>query len=200
MNTNEVKFSETDSLNVILSMIESAKGNVAHNSFYFLFWGWLVVICTLTELILSSVYELHESYYVWLAVIPGMIISYIHGYRSGKRRKVKSHVDKVIGFVWIAFLVNYIVLIFHLSKINFQITPLTLIFSASAVFVCGVALKEASMLIGSGVLWVAAFLAFFFKEDIQHVILIIGIVGGYLYPGYVIRHKYGKIEKQESDV
>jgi hypothetical protein len=48
---------------------------------YFLFWGWLTFLAILTQFLLKVVVDYPHHYLVWLAVIPGVIITIV---RSGK--------------------------------------------------------------------------------------------------------------------
>ncbi len=42
-------FNEQDSIRVITEMIENSKSNFKDNSFFYLLWGWLVLIASVTN-------------------------------------------------------------------------------------------------------------------------------------------------------
>ncbi|HET9744459.1 MAG TPA: hypothetical protein VFP97_02035 [Chitinophagaceae bacterium] len=62
------KFSAEQSLQVIQSMILKAKEDVVKNSFYFLLWGWLVIM-------VASVFVAYEWQLLMLAL--AVLLSYI---------------------------------------------------------------------------------------------------------------------------
>jgi len=51
-NKMEKEFNETESLALIREMIENAKARLGESSFFFLLWGWLVLIASLLHFIL----------------------------------------------------------------------------------------------------------------------------------------------------
>lgn len=71
MNNETEKLSPQQSLDLITSMINEAKGNVRHNSFYYLFWGWVLIIAHLGSFALSKI-EFDYPFVVWLIIIPAL--------------------------------------------------------------------------------------------------------------------------------
>ncbi len=69
MNAELPNLSARESLDIIAAMIREAKGNIQRNNFYFLFWGWLVVIANLGMYTLQRIgYE--YFYAIWLITLP----------------------------------------------------------------------------------------------------------------------------------
>ena len=62
---NNQKFSAEQSLQLIQSMIEKAKQDVANNSFYFLLWGWLIFIAALLNFVLMKFTDFEQPYLAW---------------------------------------------------------------------------------------------------------------------------------------
>ena len=58
-----------ESLDLIAAMIRQAKGNVQRNNFYFLLWGWVVVLANLGMYTLQIV-KYEHPYVVWVITIP----------------------------------------------------------------------------------------------------------------------------------
>ncbi|MFN8691848.1 MAG: hypothetical protein ACK5XL_17800, partial [Cyclobacteriaceae bacterium] len=65
MNTENDKLSPQQSLELIQSMINQAKGNVRDNSFYYLLWGWVLVATHLGSYALHII-EFDYPHIVWL--------------------------------------------------------------------------------------------------------------------------------------
>ena len=111
METNEKELKPEESLKIINDMISSAKSNLSHNSFYFLFWGWLVALTNIGEFLIANFTNYPHPYIVWFMVFPGLLISFIYGYRKKKTEKVTSHIDKIHLLVWVSFTISYFILI-----------------------------------------------------------------------------------------
>ena len=63
-----------ESLDLITAMIHEAKGQVQRNNFFFLLWGWVVVLANLG---MYALYQIAYSrpYVVWLITIPAWIFT-----------------------------------------------------------------------------------------------------------------------------
>ena len=65
MEKDEKVLKPEESLKIINDMISSAKSNFRDESFYFLFWGWLVVIANLGEFVITQYTNYPKPYQVW---------------------------------------------------------------------------------------------------------------------------------------
>src|ERR1700745_2085752 len=86
-----------ESLQIINSMINTAKNKLADDGFHIIFWGWLVTFCALTQYITLKL-NIEWGGWVWMLMPLGGIISGIYGYKQGKSQKVKTHIDTYLGF------------------------------------------------------------------------------------------------------
>jgi hypothetical protein len=75
-------------------MIQEAKGNMRRNGFYFLLWGWVIVVANLGMYVLQK-FDVPYPYAMWLITIPAWIISFVRGYREGKAQRIVTHLDTV---------------------------------------------------------------------------------------------------------
>lgn len=87
-NDQEKSFSPEESLQLIQTMIRKTKDSVAVDSFYLLFWGWLVFICCIVEYVLMVYIKYPYHSFVWWAMPIGGIISGIYSSRQAKKTKV----------------------------------------------------------------------------------------------------------------
>lgn len=177
------------SLAIITGMISTAKGNFRQNSFYFLFWGWISIIASLGHFYLQAFTDYPAPYIVWLIAIPGWIISMIWGYQQAKKRVVKTYSDHLILWTWVAFTICILIIIFSASYINFQITPLILIFAGFATFSTGMIIRYKPLIFGGSFFWIAAPFAFAAGGTYGHLIMALAIIVGYLIPGYMLKNK-----------
>ena len=102
METKNDNLSPQQSLDLIASMINQAKGNVGRSSFYFLLWGWLIAFCNFGMYIVLTFTDYGEyAPSVWLLCIPAWAISAMYGRRESKTKMVQTHLDKISMWVWI---------------------------------------------------------------------------------------------------
>lgn len=181
------EFTKDESLAIITQMIQTAKGNVKENSFYFLFWGWLVVIASLGEYYLNFFTDFEHPYMVWLISIPGWIITMIYGFKQSQKERVKTYSDGLVMWTWLGFLFSILIIIFGGVYFNYNITALILILSGFATFVTGLIIRFKPTMIGGSSFWIAAPIALYVGPEHASLVMAVAIIVGYLIPGYMIK-------------
>ncbi len=112
------KFSPQQSLQVIQSMIERTRHNLAENKFYFIFWGWLVFVTCLAQFFLfREGYEWH--YAVWGTMVIGSVISTVYGLRQQRKELIKTYSGESMKYLWIGMGIGYWALTIIFLKIGF---------------------------------------------------------------------------------
>lgn len=187
MNNETEKLSPQQSLDLITSMINQAKGNVRNNSFYYLFWGWVLIIAHLGSFLLSKI-DFGYPFVVWLIVIPAWIVSFMYGSRQTKKQsRATTHLEKINITLWISFGVLAIVIPFFGSFINYHINPIILLLGSMATLTSGVILKFKPLLLGGVTFFVFGLASFFFANEHQSLLSALAIALGYLVPGYLLK-------------
>jgi hypothetical protein len=102
MKMESENLSAQQSLDIITSMIREAKGKAQKNGFYFLFWGWIVVIANL-GMYTATLLDYRHPYIVWVITIPAWIFSLYRGYKQGKSERITTHFDSVSIWLWVWF-------------------------------------------------------------------------------------------------
>ena len=180
--------SQEESLEIITRMIKTARGSIKGASFYFLFWGWIVVFGNIGQYLLQELTSYEHPYIVWLIAIPGAIISYWRGSRMSARSKVRTYSGSLVYHVWIGYLPCLLISIFFGSYFNFQITALIMLFTGMATYISGAALNFAPLKLGSVLFWVLAPVALIVGHEYSPIVMTLGIIGGYLIPGYILKN------------
>ncbi|MCA6380916.1 MAG: hypothetical protein IM613_02510 [Cytophagales bacterium] len=187
METQNDKLSPQQSLDLIQSMINEAKGNVRDNSFYYLFWGWVLIVAHIGSFTLIKI-EFDYPFSVWLIVIPAWIISFVYGSRQRKNHKrTTTHLAKINITLWVSFGVLAVVIPFFGSFINYQINPIILLVGSMATLASGVILKFKPLMIGGIIFFVFGLSCFFFSNENQSLLSALAIALGYLIPGYLLK-------------
>ena len=188
----EKNLTQQESLDVISRMIRTAQHDIKDDSFYYLIWGWLVFIASLSNFILMNA-EVEMSFLPWAILMPlGGIITGIYSYKHERHQKVKTYIDDVTKYVLIAFLVSLFTVLMFMSKLGLATYPMVMMVYGIWLFISGGALKFKPLIIGGVVNWALGITAFFVNFEIQLLILAFAVLLGYIIPGHMLKNKYRK--------
>lgn len=187
METNEKVLKPEESLQIIETMIKRTKGNLHDSSFYFLLWGWIVLIIIIGQLAMKYLTNFSKPYLMWFVIIPGIIASAIYGYKQGKKNKTSTHLDRINFMVWIAFLISYALVIVFAKEFNYRIGTIIFLLAGNATFITGIIIKFRPLILGGIIFWLGAILMFLLPNNYMEFISPVIIIFGYLLPGYLLR-------------
>lgn len=182
-------------LQVIDEMITSAKADIKDNGFFYLIWGWLILIAIISEYIL--LFEVQSEYH-WIGwpitSIIGAIAASIGGRKMNKEAKVKTHFDRMMSYVWGGFGVTLFLILFSMNVGNPAegVYPLIIALYSLCTFISGGLLKYKPLKVGAIISWCLAMTAMFVDFKFQLLLFAISIIAAYLIPGYLLRSKYNK--------
>jgi hypothetical protein len=195
MEPEEKKLSPEESLSLISSMINKTKDVVADNSFYFLFWGWLVFICCLTSFVLKIYFQYPNHYMVWFLMPVGGLLSAMYSTRQAKTKRARSFVDESLDYLWIALAIAFLlmVLINIIGKNGWE-TAFTyyILLYGIGTFVTGKLLKFKPLVVGSLINFALAVVSVKFDADYKLLIGSLAILTSYIIPGHLLRMRYKK--------
>jgi hypothetical protein len=210
----EKNFNEQESLQLITEMIARARSNFQRTSRRTtLLWGYIIAILALANFALLHLLEGEErlsSYWVWALTFPLFIIHYLYEGRKAKKSLVKNHIDRMIGYLWLAFFVSCLIFIASVFTLTFGlrtgdfcmlyllINPVILTFTGLCMFVNGKLCRFAPFVVGGVVFWAgallsAAVLLIWPCQSLQFLVLSFAMIGGFIIPGHLLNHK----EKQD---
>ena len=179
------------SLQIINNMINAAKNKLADDGFFFIFWGWLVAIAAMFHYtVLKMGFE--WGYWVWIILMPlGGIISSIYGYKQGNNRKVKTHIDIYIGYLWGGFIIGMTITLGFMYWHGIKHTYFFLmILYGIATFISGGLLNFKPLIIGSLFAFLCAGISVFLSDADQLLIISLALLFSYIIPGHLLRSKY----------
>jgi len=187
--------SAQDSLELIQSMIDKAKNTVAHDSFYFLLWGWLVFIASIGQYIMKVIIQTPYHYMAWTLMFVGIIISAIYGANQNKKRKVRTYIEEVLNYLWMSIFVCFILLGFIFTRLGWQdcYSFYILMYSIGS-FVSGRALKFPPLVWGAVACWILAIISTFTGFDTNILLGSLAILMSYIIPGHLLRSKYRQMQ------
>lgn len=179
-----------ESLQIIQSMINTAKNKITENGFYFLLWGMLVIIACIVQFAMIKLGHGEDSHFVWMIMpLVGVPVSVIYGYMQSKKEKTKSHTDRLYGALWLGFGITLGILMF--VAINLKVSPIPFILAlvGLATFVSGAVYKFIPLILGGIIFWISAIACFFFSGPEQLLIDAGATFLGYILPGIILWKK-----------
>jgi hypothetical protein len=178
-----------ESLKIITEMINKTQTNVAQSSFHLLFWGWLVFGCSLVQFIFSNFTELHNGWYVWFLIIPGMFVSFTYGFVKGKKALIHTYAERLSMWTWYGFTISMIILFIIQGRNMDDVTKYILMLLGLPVFLSGFILRFRPLIYGGIAFWVCALTTHFGGPLVSGLSMPVAIVAGYLIPGYLLKRR-----------
>jgi hypothetical protein len=189
METEEKMMTGEESLKIITEMINKTKVNIKQGSFHLLFWGWLLMVCSVGDWLLVNYADYSHHYYIWFLVIPGAFVSMIYGFAKGRKAKVHTYAETLYTWTWTGFLFTAIVLFIVQSDNMALITPYILLLAGLPTFLSGCIIKFKPLIIGGFIFWIMALLVHFAGPSLAPLGTALAVLAGYLIPGYMLRNK-----------
>ncbi len=184
---DEKNLTPQESLEVITSMIRQAKGNMKKSSFYFLLWGWTIVLANLCVFILIKFTTITNPFLVFGLTIPAAIISVVYGIRQGKQITAPTMLDNINRWQWTGFGFTCFIFAFFGQRIGWQINPVIITMCAAPTFLTGIMLRFKPLILGGIVFWVMGILSFLAPVSWQFLLASFAVTFGYLVPGYMLK-------------
>jgi len=188
----EKELKPEESLKIIEQMIQKTKANLHDSSFYFLLWGWIILIAVIGQSLLERFTNYDKTYLMWLLVIPGIIATAVYGAINGKKAKIESHLDRLNFINWMIFLGSYFIILIFMKELNYKISPIIFVLAGNATLITGFIIKFRPLIIGGLVFWVGVFCQFLLPHELLEFVFPFIIIFGYLVPGYLLKFQNKK--------
>jgi hypothetical protein len=187
----EKEITPTESLQIIGQMINTAKNKLADDGFYFIFWGWLILVCAMFHYITIKM-GLEKGYWIWAVGPPlGGIISSIYGYREGKSKKVTTYVDTYLKYIWMGFLVGMVVTLLAMPWFGMKQTYFSLmVLYGMLAFVTGGLLEFRPLIVGGLLSFACAAVSVFVGTVDQFLCISAALLCAHIIPGHLLRSKF----------
>ena len=194
MGPEEISMTESESIRLIATMINKAKNRFNESGFLYLLWGWVVLICCVAQFSASYFFGIGNAYYVWF--VTWIVVIYQVFFLRKKRnlRAVRTYTDDINQFVWIAFFICMMLLIFILLQFKKYevINPAILVMYGMPTFLSGIILKFKPLLAGGIFCWLVAAASPFIDPEFQLLLIACSIIAGWIIPGYLLKQKFKK--------
>jgi hypothetical protein len=170
-------------------MINKTKVSIRQGSFHLLFWGWLLIVCSLSAWLLAKYTSYAHPYYVWFLVIPGSFVSMIYGFVNGRKERVHTYANMLYMWTWIGFLITATVLFIVQAGDMENVTPYILLLAGFPTFLSGFIIRFKPLIFGGICFWVVALLVHFAGPHLAPLGTPVAMLIGYLIPGYMLKNR-----------
>jgi hypothetical protein len=189
---SEMKMSESESMELITSMINKAKNFYGETGLFYLIWGWVILFCCLTSFVTVYFFKNENGNFVWLVIYLVLIFQIIYNRRVKRFQRTRTYTRDINGFVWIAFFICLMLTIFICASFKRPelITPLLLVLYGMPTFLSGIIIKFKPLIIGGIFCWLMAFISPFIKIEYQVLLSAAAVIAAWIIPGHLLRNKY----------
>jgi len=192
---DEENISQQQSLAIIESMINKAKNQFSENGFTYLLWGWVILVCSVSQFILQYLMHYPRHYLVWMLTWLAALVQVIDSVKGKKKKLVKTYTDQIMGFVWLAFVVMMLLTGLLVGK---ALGPgqvyvgniIILILYGMPTLLSGIILKFKPLVIGGTGCWILAILANFIPHEFIVLLIAAAVIIAWIIPGFLLRSRY----------
>lgn len=186
MENNEQKH-----LALIAEMINTARQEFSDRTFIYLLWGWAVCVASLGEFLLIQMkFDGHAI--VWVLMPLAAVLQVVLMSRQKKKEQVKTHVDKVMRYVWTAIGVSLAIVLFSGNILQSGTYPVLIMLYGIGTFISGGLMNLKPMMAGAICCWVIAFVAFHLRFEHQLLMLALSVMVSYIIPGHILKSRFRK--------
>ena len=197
MENAEKQMTPEESLNLIGEVILNTRKNLKADSFFFLLWGWFIIVASLIEaIILWNAGRMNDWKNVGLMstinwcglVFVGLVIQGFYIRKHYVKRGYKTFFEKVISYLWIISSV-VIFLMLYLSFARHE-TPEPYILAVISIptVTTGIMTRFKPLIIGGILFILFAVIAVNVPTDyLRGIVEVVAFIAGYLVPGYLLR-------------
>ena len=194
---SEEQFSPQQSFAIIQQMIDTAKNQFSENGYLYLLWGWVVLICSVAQFVLLTIFRYPYHYMVWMLTWVVFIYQIFYLIKEKRKSRVRTYADKIIGFVWIVFVILMFLFGFlfgnELGNNYYKVmSPCFLALYGMPTFLSGIILRFKPLILGGIGCWLLSIIALYVPYDYQLLLVPAAMIVAWIVPGYLMRAKYKK--------
>jgi hypothetical protein len=192
-----------ESFDIINKAISNFKMNYKENAQVFLLWGWILTLASISNFIIlkilssweahklmSGKWELKGLYILgnWVVFcLIGFIILYFMVRKINKEKKVYSHIDKFIEYLWRVTATSFVIATIICFRLRIEPPVLMLLIAGIATTTTGLVIKFKPLIIGGMSFFIFSIATTFVTNEYLALLVCAAIICGYLIPGYFLK-------------
>ncbi|HEX8316157.1 MAG TPA: hypothetical protein VF609_14240 [Flavisolibacter sp.] len=170
------------------SMVLKVRRDIVKKRFYFLLWGWTVFLAFLIQFFLKAVIGYRHHYYIWLGLIPVMIITFMKA-KHREKTVYTSVVGDCMQYLWTGLGISFFVVGLIGSAASGKgatVYSSFILLYGLGTFVSGRLLRFTPLVAGGIACWVLAVICSFLTFDFQLLTAAAAILISYIIPAYLL--------------
>jgi hypothetical protein len=191
-----------ESLDLIQSMINSAKESTVDKGDGFLIWGWMLFVCAISSAILIYT-EYASPFLPWNIFMLICVIMLIYRIvKPRKQERVKTYTAQLFRNFATGFYICIFIVVFAMNfnrvSTNNAFAFLLMLYGLM-MYVMGVSMKLRTMIAGAVITWLCCLASLLLVELIYVMsFTALAVLAGYLIPGYILRAGWKKQQQSET--
>ena len=192
-----------ESFDIINKAISNFKINYRENARVFLLWGWILTFASISNFVILKIlsnweanslkagnWELKGLFILgnWVVFcLIGFIILYFMVRKMKKEKRVFSHLDKFIDYLWWVAAASFVFATIISFRMKIEPPMLMLLIAGIATTTTGLVIKFRPLIIGGMSFFVFSIAATFVTNEYLALLVGAALICGYLIPGYFLR-------------
>lgn len=191
---NQEQLNPQESLALIQGMINKAQNKFSDDSFLYLLWGWVILVCSVGQFILIQFFTVAHPEQIWALTWLAFLVQIVYLVKYQKKERVKTYTEDLINYVWITFGIVMMLAMFILGKDNnwAKMYPVILTLYGIPTFLSGIIMRFMPLKVGGIICWTLAVIATFLPLVYLSLLLALGVIVAWIIPGYAMRAKFKK--------
>ena len=187
--------SPEESFDIITKAISNFKINYKENSKSFLLWGWIMSLASFSHFAVIKILISKEAFNqmllfsigIWTVfVLIGFIIEYFSFRKTIKSKKVFSHLDRYLNYLWKVTGFSIPVLVFLSIRLDIPPPPIFLLIMGVVTTITGLFIKFKPVTVGGIGFFLFAIVSTFVTNEFTLLVSGAAIICCYLIPGYLL--------------
>ncbi|MFZ2339610.1 MAG: hypothetical protein WAW07_07805 [Bacteroidales bacterium] len=184
----KIDLTPEESFDVIKKAIANFKINYRESSKVFLLWGWMLTLASVSNfIILRFVHSLEpwalKGYVIlgsWaLFILTGFIIMYFMVRKMNRDKKVHSHIDQFIDYLWWVTASSFVIATFICIRLGIAPPSLMLLVAGIATTTTGLVIKFRPLIIGGMSFFVFSVAASFVMNEYLALVVSAVLICGF---------------------
>ena len=182
------KWDESESIQVIRSMIESTRYQLYEDRFLYFLWGYASLLCAGMHYLLAYLIGYEHPYIVWMAMPLVGVVHFVYIFKKIKSSKTVTFSGRVMQGIWGGMFMAVIGMVIGAFHVGWEfVYPVFMMLYGVACFATGSALQNRFLSWG-GVLSIGmGVLAFFLVFQFQLLLLMLAIIISYIVPAHFMK-------------
>ncbi len=190
----EKNLTHEESIQIINSMILTARNHYYENGLSAILWGVTNVVCFVLAYLMSAVKGFSFPFNPFFLMGITFVLQLYFDRKERKYRTAKTYAGEMNKYVWLTFGIAVLILTIAggIADIGYIVLPLLLLLFGMPTFITGCMNKFSPFIIGGIICWLLCIVTLFYKSHETYLLVAAGAVAAWVIPGFILRAPFNK--------